>query len=154
MYDTCISDRSKQEFPYKVAVITFGSSVDYHTPYTNATQDFANNLSRFYANGTMTLRTDRRMAKNLIEDENVTKSKCYRPAVCQSLSIGIVNDSDYNMIKSFASEDTEKISCTDKHLTMIQMIPANKPTNKILTLINLQLIFKLISAGDKNASGR
>ena len=48
------------------------------------------------------------MAKNLIEDENVTKSKCYSPAVCQSLSIGIVNDSDYNMIKSFASEDTEK----------------------------------------------
>ena len=135
------TEEGKKEIPYKVAIITFGSNVDYHTPYTDATQDFANNLSRFNANGMTPLGTALRMAKDLIEDKNVTKSKWYRPAVvlvsdgypndswenpmqdfisngrtarCQRLSMGIGNDADYNMLKRFASEDTEKVSGTDK----------------------------------------
>ena len=33
------ADESKKEIPYKIAIITFGASVDYHTPYTDATKD-------------------------------------------------------------------------------------------------------------------
>ena len=45
------AQESKKEIPYKVAIITFGAIVDYHTPYTDATNDLANNLPRFVANG-------------------------------------------------------------------------------------------------------
>lgn len=135
------AEEGKKEIPYKVAIITFGASVDYHTPYTDATKDLANNLSRFYANGMTPLGTALRMAKDLIEDKQETKSKWYRPAVvlvsdgqpndswqsplqdfvsngrtarCQRLSMGIGNDADYNMLEEFASNDTEKISGTNK----------------------------------------
>lgn len=136
------AEQSKKEIPYKVAIITFGASVDYHTPYTDATKDLANNLSRFYANGMTPLGTALRMAKDLIEDKTVTKTKWYRPAVvlvsdgypndsnwqgalqefistnrtakCQRFSMGIGNDADYNMLETFASEDTEKITGKDK----------------------------------------
>ena len=135
------AEESKKEIPYKVAIITFGASVDYHTPYTDATKDLANNLRPFYANGMTPLGTALRMAKDLIEDKNETKSKWYRPAVvlvsdgypndswqdplsdfvstgrtarCQRLSMGIGNDADFNMLRNFASEDTEKVSSTDK----------------------------------------
>ena len=87
------------------------------------------------------LGTALRMAKDLIEDKNETKTKWYRPAVvlvsdgypndswqsplrdfvstgrtarCQRLSMGIGNDADFNMLRDFASEDLEKISGTDK----------------------------------------
>ena len=135
------SNESKKEIPYKVAIITFGASVDYHTPYTDASDNLANNLSRFNANGMTPLGTALRMAKDLIEDKTETKSKWYRPAVvlvsdgqpndnwqapfhdftstgrtakCQRISMGIGNDADYNILKNFASDDTEKISGTDK----------------------------------------
>lgn len=135
------AEESKKEIPYKVAIITFGASVDYHTPYTDATKDLANNLRPFYANGMTPLGTALRMAKDLIEDKNETKSRWYRPAVvlvsdgypndswetplrdfvstgrtqrCQRLSMGIGNDADFNMLRDFAGEDTEKISGTDK----------------------------------------
>lgn len=135
------AEQGKKEIRYKIAIITFGASVDYHTPYTDATKDFANNLPRFYADGMTPLGTALRMAKDLIEDKTETKSKWYRPAVvlvsdgypndsweaplrdfvsngrtarCQRLSMGIGNDADYDMLKDFASEDTEKISGTDK----------------------------------------
>lgn len=135
------NEEGKKEIPYKIAIITFGSSVEYHTPYTDATKDFANNLRPFYADGMTPLGTALRMAKDLIEDKTETKTKWYRPAVvlvsdgypndswqsplsdfvskgrtarCQRLSMGIGNDADFNMLRDFASEDTEKISGTDK----------------------------------------
>lgn len=135
------TDEGKKEIPYKIAIITFGASVEYHTPYTDATKDFANNLRPFYADGMTPLGTALRMAKDLIEDKNETKTKWYRPAVvlvsdgypndswqgslndfvstgrtarCQRLSVGIGNDADFNMLRDFASEDLEKISGTDK----------------------------------------
>lgn len=135
------AEEGKKEIPYKVAIITFGASVDYHTPYTDATKDFANNLRPFYADGMTPLGTALRMAKDLIEDKNETKTKWYRPAVvlvsdgypndswqsplrdfvsmgrterCQRLSMGIGNDADFNMLRDFASEDPKKISGTDK----------------------------------------
>lgn len=135
------TEESKKEIPYKIAIITFGSSVEYHTPYTDATKDFANNLRPFHADGMTPLGTALRMAKDLIEDKTETKTKWYRPAVvlvsdgypndswqsplsdfvstgrtarCQRLSMGIGNDADFNMLRDFASEDPEKISATDK----------------------------------------
>lgn len=135
------AEQGKREIRYKVAIITFGASVDYHTPYTDATKDLANNLPRFVADGMTPLGTALRMAKDLIEDKTETKSKWYRPAVvlvsdgypndgweaplrdfvstgrtarCQRLSMGIGDDADYDMLKDFAGEDTEKISGTDK----------------------------------------
>ena len=135
------AEEGKKEIPYKVAIITFGASVDYHTPYSDATKDLANNLSRFYANGMTPLGTALRMAKDLIEDKAETKFKWYRPAVvlvsdgypndswqgplqdfistgrterCQRISMGIGDDADYTMLKEFASEDMEKISGTNK----------------------------------------
>lgn len=134
------AEESKKEIPYKVAIITFGTRVDYYTPYTDATKDFANNLSRFVASGMTPLGMALLMAKDLIEDKTVTKTKWYRPAVvlvsdgqpndnwktplqdfistgrtsrCQRLSMGI-GDADFNVLEMFASEDEKKISGTDK----------------------------------------
>ena len=135
------TEEGKKEIPYKVAIITFGASVDYHTPYTDATKDLAKNLHPFYAEGMTPLGTALRMAKDLIEDKDETPKRWYRPAVvlvsdgypndswqsplsdfvstgrtarCQRLSMGIGNDADFNMLRDFASEDPEKISGTDK----------------------------------------
>ena len=135
------TEEGKKEIPYKVAIITFGASVDYHTPYTDATKDLAKNLRPFYAEGMTPLGTALRMAKDLIEDKDETPKRWYRPAVvlvsdgypndswqsplsdfvstgrtarCQRLSMGIGNDADFNMLRDFASEDPEKITGTDK----------------------------------------
>ena len=136
------ADEGKKEIPYKIAIITFGASVDYHTPYTDATKDLASNLRPFYADGMTPLGTALRMAKDLIEDKDETPKRWYRPAVvlvsdgypndnnwqgelqdfisngrtarCQRLSMGIGNNADFNMLRNFASEDPEKISGTDK----------------------------------------
>ncbi len=139
------ADESKKEIPYKVAIITFGASVDYHTPYTDATKDLARNLKSFVADGMTPLGTALRMAKDLIEDKDETPKRWYRPAVvlvsdgmpnddgwesalqdfisngrtarCQRLSMGIGSDPryiDYNVLRSFASDDPEKITGTDK----------------------------------------
>lgn len=137
------ADEGKKEIPYKIAIITFGESVEYHTPYTDA-KDLVNNLRPFQADGQTPLGTALCMAKDLIEDKNETKSKWYRPAVvlvsdgkpnvgdwkvalkdfistgrterCQRLSMGIGSNAevDYNVLRDFASEDTENISGTGK----------------------------------------
>lgn len=136
------ADESKKEIPYKVAIITFGASVDYHTPYSDATEDLARNLTHFVADGMTPLGTALQMTKALIEDKTVTKPKWYRPVVvlvsdgypndtiwqsalqefisdgrtakCQRLSMGIGDDADYNMLESFASDDVDRLSGTDK----------------------------------------
>lgn len=162
------AEEGKKEIPYKVAIITFGASVDYHTPYADATKDLASNLSRFYANGMTPLGTALRMAKDLIEDKTETKSKWYRPAVvlvsdgypndswqsplqdfisngrtarCQRLSMGIGNDADYNMLENFASDDIEKISGT------------NKLCFKAENAADIVKVFKLISVSITASAG-
>ena len=163
------TEEGKKEIPYKVAIITFGASVDYHTPYTDATQDLANKLSRFNANGGTPLGVALRMAKDLIEDKSETKTKWYRPAVvlvsdgypndswneplqdfistgrtarCQRLSMGIGNNADYNMLKNFASDDTEKISGT------------NKLCFKAEDAADIVKVFKLISVSITQSAGK
>ena len=138
------TDEGKKEIPYKIAIITFGASVEYHTPYTDATKNFAQNLKPFVADGMTPLGTALRMAKDIIEDKDETPKRWYRPAVvlvsdgmptdsyqgplqdfisngrtarCQRLSMGIGSDPrfiDYNVLRNFAGEDSEKITGTDK----------------------------------------
>ena len=137
------AEEGKKEIPYKVAIITFGESVDYHILYTDATKDFAGNLPKFKARGGTPLGTALRMAKDLIEDKAVTKTKWFRPAVvlvsdgkpangwevplrdfissgrterCQRLAMGIGSGEEvrYDVLQDFASEDLEKISGNDK----------------------------------------
>ena len=137
------ADEGKNEIPYKIAIITFGENVEYHTLYTDATKDFAENLPKLKARGGTPLGTALRMAKDLIEDKTVTKTRWYRPAVvlvsdgkpaggwetplrdfissgrtsrCQRLSMGIGSGDEvrYDILRDFASDDPEKITGTDK----------------------------------------
>lgn len=137
------AEAGKKEIPYKVAIITFGENVEYHTLYTDATKAFADNLPKFKARGGTPLGKALLMAKDLIEDKTITKLRWYRPAVvlvsdgkpaggwetplrdfissgrtarCQRLSMGIGSGEEvrYDILQDFASEDTEKFSGTDK----------------------------------------
>ena len=97
------ADEGKKEIPYKVAIITFGASVDYHTPYADATKDLAKNLRPFYAEGMTPLGTALRMAKDLIEDKDETSRRWYRPAVVL-VSDGMPNDNGWeNALRDFIS---------------------------------------------------
>ena len=96
------TEEGKKEIPYKVAIITFGASVDYHTPYTDATKDLAKNLHPFYAEGMTPLGTALRMAKDLIEDKDETPKRWYRPAVVL-VSDGYPNDSWQSPLSDFVS---------------------------------------------------
>lgn len=125
------TEQGKKEIPYKVAIITFGDSVDCHTRYTDAKD--LQNLSPFYASGMTPLGAALRMAKAMIDDRDETKGRWYKPAVvlvsdgqpnddyeepmrafmndgrsakCQRISMGIGNDADYKMLERFASDST------------------------------------------------
>ena len=133
------ADQSKKEIPYKIAIITFGDSVECHTRYTDA-KDLSN-LPRFHASGSTPLGTALLMAKDMIEDKDETPLKWYRPAVvlvsdgqpndnwhdplkqfindgrtsrCQRLSMGIGNDADFSVLRDFAAEDVDNVTGTDK----------------------------------------
>ncbi len=117
-----------------VAIITFGSSVELHTPYT-AVKDLQNRgISRFHADGMTPMGTALRMAKDMIEDKDLTPSRSYRPAVvlvsdgepndewkgpmnafissgrsmkCQRFAVAIGNDADRDVLEQFTqNKDT------------------------------------------------
>lgn len=133
------AEQGKKEIPYKVAIITFGDRVECVTRYTDASA--LQNLPRFNADGMTPLGVALRMAKDMIEDKDETKLKWYSPAVVlvsdgfpnddyqgplqdfisngrtsrgQRLSMGIGNDADFDMLRTFASDDPERISGTYK----------------------------------------
>ena len=88
------ADESKKEIPYKIAIITFGSSVDYHTLYADATKDLARNLTSFTAYGMTLLGTALRMAKDLIEDKTETKTRWFAqiiPVYKDAASVAVSN---------------------------------------------------------------
>ncbi|WP_276948379.1 vWA domain-containing protein [Acetatifactor muris] len=64
-----------------VAIITFGRSVELHTPYTPVKELQAKGVDRFQADGMTPMGTALKMAKDMIEDRQVTPSRIYRPAV-------------------------------------------------------------------------
>lgn len=96
-------DAAVKETMIDVAIITFGESVDLHTPYTSAADLQKNGISRFHANGMTPLGTALRMAKDMIEDKTVTPSHIYRPAILL-VSDGQPNDSWRNPLDNFIND--------------------------------------------------
>jgi len=127
------SDAASKEKIIDIAIITFGESVELHTPYTSVVDFKSRGLNPFLASGMTPLGMALRMAKDMIEDKETTPSNIYRPAVvlvsdgvptdewrgpldnfknngrsskCQRFAVAIGNDADNQMLKSFA-EDNE-----------------------------------------------
>lgn len=130
MIETFVEE-GKKEIPFKLAIITFGNSVECHTRYTDVKN--LQNLPRFQASGMTPLGAALRMAKDMIEDRDETKGRWYRPAVvlvsdgqpnddfrqpmhdfmqsgrsakCQRIAMAIGNDADEKMLKSFVSDSS------------------------------------------------
>ena len=66
------------ETEIQLAVITFGNEVKLALPYTNASKVELNNLE---ANGLTPMGTALKMAKDMIEDKEVTPGRAYKPLV-------------------------------------------------------------------------
>ena len=83
-----------------VSVITFGSEVKLALPYTNASKV---ELTKLTASGMTPMGTALRMAKDMIEDKEVTPSRAYRPLVILC-SDGEPNDSWEEPMNAFIKE--------------------------------------------------
>ena len=133
MIDT-FSDSNSREISIEVAIITFGNEVKLYnesTPYMKVTELKNQGLVAFKANGLTPLGTALRMAKDIIEDKDLTPSKVYRPAVvlvsdgqptdnwqepldkfindgrskkCQRFAIAIGTDVDKSVLEKFAGD--------------------------------------------------
>ena len=66
------------ETEIQLAVITFGNEVKLDLPYTNASKVELNNLEAY---GMTPMGTALKMAKDMIEDKEVTPGRAYRPLV-------------------------------------------------------------------------
>lgn len=123
-----------------VAIITFGGDgVNLHTPYTSATELQKAGLNKFKTSGMTPLGTALKMAKDMIEDKQVTPSKIYRPAVilvsdgapnddwkepmdrfissgrsakCQRFAVAIGNDADKSVLERF-TQDSDMVFVAD-----------------------------------------
>lgn len=83
-----------------VSVITFGSEVKLALPYTNASKV---ELTKLTAGGMTPMGTALRMAKDMIEDKEVTPSRAYRPLVILC-SDGEPNDNWEEPMNAFIKE--------------------------------------------------
>lgn len=99
MIDELDKQAKKQECGFKLAIITFGSNVDLHTPYTDV-KDIKGNLASFSANGMTPLGHALDLAKDMIDDKSVTPGRWYRPAVV-IISDGFPNDDYQGIMTSF-----------------------------------------------------
>jgi len=86
-----------------VAIITFGGKLDLHTSYTPVKDLRARGLNKFTASGQTPMGTAVKMAKDMIDDKNVTVGRIYRPAVVL-VSDGEPTDSWEESFKSFINE--------------------------------------------------
>jgi uncharacterized protein YegL len=125
MIETFKAAQAKEQ-SIDIAIITFGSSVELHTQYTPV-KDF-NGISKFVASGMTPMGTALKMAKDMLEDKNVTPSRIYKPAVvlvsdgapnddwegpmdrfikegrsskCQRFAVAIGTDADIDVLKRF-----------------------------------------------------
>lgn len=130
MTDSFVAAQIKETI-IDVAIITFGSSVELHTPYTPVVDIQNAGISRFHANGMTPMGTALKMAKDMIDDKDTTPSNIYRPAVvlvsdgqpndswqkplenfirdgrsakCQRFAIAIGNDADQKVLEQFTGE--------------------------------------------------
>ena len=159
MIETFVEE-GKKEIPFKLAIITFGNSVECHTRYTDVKD--LQNLPRFQAIGMTPLGAALRMAKDMIEDRDETKGRWYRPAVvlvsdgqpnddfrqpmddfmqngrsakCQRIAMAIGNDADEQMLKSFVSDPTFYFKAEDAaditaKFNLVTMSVAGRTANK------------------------
>ncbi len=102
MIDTFVGAQLKEQI-IDVAIITFGKEIKLHTPYTpvKALQDHG--IEHFAADGMTPMGTAIKMAKDMIEDKNVTPSRIYRPAVVL-VSDGEPNDEWRDPVAAFINE--------------------------------------------------
>ena len=130
MVDSFVAAQVKETI-IDVAVITFGSSVELHTPYTAVVDLQKAGINKFRADGMTPMGTALRMAKDMIDDKDTTPSNIYRPAVvlvsdgqpndswekpldsfikdgrsakCQRFAIAIGNDADRNVLERFTGD--------------------------------------------------
>jgi uncharacterized protein YegL len=130
MVDSFVAAQVKETI-IDVAVITFGSSVELHTPYTSVMDLQKAGISKFRADGMTPMGTALKMAKDMIDDKDITPSNIYRPAVvlvsdgqpndswekpldnfikdgrsskCQKFAIAIGNDADQKVLEKFTGE--------------------------------------------------
>lgn len=130
MVDSFVAAQVKETI-IDVAIITFGSRVELHTPYTSVVDLQRAGISQFRADGMTPMGTALKMAKDMIDDKDTTPSNIYRPAVvlvsdgqpndswekpldnfikdgrsakCQRFAIAIGNDADQKVLEKFTGE--------------------------------------------------
>ncbi len=99
MIDTFVGAQLKEQ-SIDVAIITFGKEIRLHTPYTPAKELQDKGIEHFEADGTTPMGTAIQMAKDMIDDKDVTPSRIYRPAVVL-VSDGEPNDDWRNPMAMF-----------------------------------------------------
>lgn len=130
MIQTFAEEETRERF-IDVAIITFGQTVELHTPYTPVKDLMAKGISKFSASGSTPMGTALRMAKDMIDDKDVTPSRIYTPAVvlvsdgepnddwrepmerfitegrskkCQRFAVAIGNDADRGVLEKFTQD--------------------------------------------------
>lgn len=139
MVDSFVEAKVKETI-IEVAIITFGREVRLHTPYSSVDDVKSRGVEQFDADGMTPMGLALKMAKDMIEDRNVTPSRIYRPAVvlvsdgaptddwrnpltdfisdgrsqkCQRFAIAIGSDADRDMLMMFSGTD-ENLFVADK----------------------------------------
>lgn len=92
-----------RELEIDVAIITFGGNLELHTSYTPVKDLRARGINKFNASGQTPMGTAVRMAKDMIDDKNVTTGRIYRPAIVL-VSDGAPTDSWEEPFKSFIND--------------------------------------------------
>lgn len=139
MIETFVASQEKEQI-IDVAIITFGDKVELHTKYTPVKDLQAKGISKFKASGMTPMGTALRMAKDMIDDKQVTPSRIYRPAVvlvsdgapnddwkgpmiqfitdgrsakCQRFAVAIGNDADRDVLERFTQDPTTVLFAED-----------------------------------------
>ena len=143
-------DEQKKENLIKVAIITFGCSVDLCTPHDETYVDVAklkdDGIASFVADGMTPLGAALTMAKDLIEDRNVTLGRWYVPSVVL-VSDGAPNDSWERPFDNFvfgtSSNDrsvrAQRISVCighDVNIDVMKKFASGDDENKLLFMVD------------------
>ena len=95
------SDSERNNIEIDVAIITFGSTVQIHTPLTSASEIVWQELQQ--TDGDTPLGEALKIAKNMIENKSIVPSRAYRPAVIL-VTDGRPNDNWEEALNLFVSE--------------------------------------------------
>lgn len=139
MVDSFVAAQVKETI-IDVSIITFGSNVSLHTPYTSVIDLQKAGISKFRADGMTPMGTALTMAKDMIDDKDTTPSNIYRPAVvlvsdgqpndswqrpldkfikdgrsskCQRFAIAIGTDADRNVLEKFTGDSANVFFAED-----------------------------------------